>query len=59
MKTNEAKTTEEKLNEAIAALQQIADMRPVPGYTSPSALMLRIVAINSTARAAIAKATGE
>lgn len=40
------------------ALQEIAERGPVDGYNSANALRLRLVATQSIARAAIAKATG-
>jgi hypothetical protein len=44
--------------ELLAALEEIATRGPVPGYDSASALRLRLVATQSIARAAIAKAKG-
>lgn len=43
----------------IAALEEISERGPVPGYGAPSALMLRLVGTQSIARAALNKVKGE
>lgn len=46
-----------RLNEELlAALKEIAERGPIDGYSSAGALRLRLVATQSIARAAIAKA---
>jgi hypothetical protein len=44
--------------ELLEALREIADRGPVPGYGRADALRLRLIATQTIARAAIAKATG-
>jgi hypothetical protein len=43
--------------ELLTALREIAERGPVDGYTSAAALRLRLMGIQTIARAAIAKAT--
>jgi hypothetical protein len=44
-------------DELLASLQEIANRGVVPGYTTSSALMLRLVGSQSVARAAIEEAS--
>lgn len=52
-------TTTTAMSEMLKALEKIAARGPIEGYGSAGALRLRLVAMQSVARAAIAKANGE